>query len=133
MTRRVLRVFGPLALVLSSTYVWSCGSAATQTAPPAAAASSTASLATTAPGADSPAFVSGDHYRLQSVGDVQLSPDGTRVAYTVQLADRAGRPYTQLWMADVATGRLARIGAKDGSTPRWSPDSQRLAYVGETP
>jgi len=133
--RRFVRIVYSIGWLMTGAIAWGCGgSAATQTPPPAAtsAASSTASLAN-APGADLPSFVSADLYRLQSVGDVQLSPDGTRVAYTVQLADRPGRPYTQLWLADVASGRLTRIGSKEGSTPRWSPDSQQLAYVGDTP
>ena len=33
-----------------------------------------------------------DLHALQSVGDVQVSPDGTRVAYTVIRNDGAGRP-----------------------------------------
>ena len=132
--RRIRRIVSSIGLLVTCAIAAGCDSAATQAPPPAAAApaSSTASLAS-APGADLPSFVSADLYRLQSVGDVQLSPDGTRVAYTVQLADRPGRPYTQLWIADVASGRLTRIGSKEGSTPRWSPDSQQLAYVGDTP
>ena len=131
---RIHRIVSSIGLLVTCAIAAGCDSAATQAPPPAAAspASSTTSLAN-APGADLPSFVSADLYRLQSIGDVQLSPDGTRVAYTVQLADRPGRSYTQLWVAEVATGRLTRIGAKDGSTPRWSPDSQRLAYVGDTP
>jgi dipeptidyl aminopeptidase/acylaminoacyl peptidase len=129
--RRPMRLIG---LLVTGVLASRCGTAATQTPAPAAssASSSTASLAG-APGAELPSFVSADLYRLQSVGDVQISPDGTRVAYTVQLADRPGRPYSQLWVVDVASGRLTRIGTKEGSTPRWSPDGQRLAYVGETP
>ena len=37
-------------------------------------------------------FSSQDLYKLQSVGDVQASPDGTHVAYSVQSSDRPGRP-----------------------------------------
>src|SRR5437867_467259 len=48
------------------------------------------------------AFQSGDLYRLKSVGDVQMSPDATRIAYSVQNNDRPGRPYSQVWIMDVA-------------------------------
>jgi dipeptidyl aminopeptidase/acylaminoacyl peptidase len=73
-----------------------------------------------------------DLYRLRSVGDVQLSPDGTRVAYTVSNSERPGRPYSQIWMADVGSGRSIRLGAESdsGSGPRWAPDGRRLAYFG---
>ena len=79
-----------------------------------------------------PAFESRDLYRLKSVGDVQLSPDGTRIAYTVQNNDRPGRPYSQVWIADVATGTSKRLGSdKDGASgPRWSRDGQQIAYFG---
>ena len=33
-----------------------------------------------------------DLYKLQSVGDVQLSPDGTHVAYSVTHNERPGPP-----------------------------------------
>lgn len=83
------------------------------------------------PAADSNVVVSADLYRLKSVTDVQLSPDGTRVAYVVQHTDRPGRPYTQVWTADVASGRSARLGDQEGSNPRWAPDGSRIAYLGQ--
>jgi Tol biopolymer transport system component len=69
---------------------------------------------------------SSDYYRLRSVGEVQISPDGARIAYTVINYDRPGRPYSQLWILDVATGRSSRVGSEqdEGSSPAWSPDSQ---------
>ena len=129
------RTVSSIGLLVGCVLASRCDTAATQTPSPAAAkpaSGSTPSLAN-APGADLPSFVSADLYRLQSLGDVQLSPYATHVAYTIQIADRPGRPYSQLWVADVATGKLARIGATEGSTPRWSPNSQRLAYVGDAP
>lgn len=73
-----------------------------------------------------------DIFRLRSVGDVQLSPDGARVAYTIVNHDRPGRPYSQIWIAEVATGRSTRVGEESdsGAGPRWSPDSRRIAYFG---
>ena len=84
------------------------------------------------PGADSPTYVSADLYRLQSVTDVQLSPNGSTVAYLIQRTDQPGRPSTELWTADVASGRSARFGDQEGSHPRWSPDGSQLAYVGQS-
>jgi dipeptidyl aminopeptidase/acylaminoacyl peptidase len=73
-----------------------------------------------------------DIYRLRSVSDVQVSPDGSRVAYTVANHERPGRPYSQIWLADVASGRTSRLGeeSESGAGPRWAPDSRRIAYFG---
>ena len=46
------------------------------------------------------AFRSSDLSRISSVGDVQLSPDGTHIAYTVQRNDRPGRPYSEVWIME---------------------------------
>jgi dipeptidyl aminopeptidase/acylaminoacyl peptidase len=73
-----------------------------------------------------------DLLKLRSVTGVEVSPDATRVAYTVENNDGAGRPYTQLWVMTIADGKTVRFGGeKDPSgTPEWSPDSQWIAYRG---
>jgi dipeptidyl aminopeptidase/acylaminoacyl peptidase len=77
-------------------------------------------------------LTSSDLSRLRNVGSVQLSPDGHRIAYTVVMRDRPGRPYGQLWIMDLATQKSARIGGdKDtGGGPLWSPDGKWLAFDG---
>jgi dipeptidyl aminopeptidase/acylaminoacyl peptidase len=75
---------------------------------------------------------SADLYRLRSVADVHVSPDATRVAYSIVSQDRPGRPYSQVWILDVASGRSTRLGsdAEPASNPRWSPDGRWIAYFG---
>lgn len=75
---------------------------------------------------------SSDFYKLRSVTDVQLSPDGTRLAYVVESNDGPGRPYSQIWVIDVASAKAIRLGGErePSSTPQWSPDGQWLAYIG---
>jgi dipeptidyl aminopeptidase/acylaminoacyl peptidase len=73
-----------------------------------------------------------DLYYLRSAGDVQLSPDGRRVVFTVQKSDRPGAPYTEIFTADVASGQLRFGDGLQGSTPKWSPDGLRIAYLGRT-
>src|SRR5262245_14582361 len=73
-------------------------------------------------------LTSADLYKLQSVGDVQLSPDGTHVAYSITHNDRPGRPYSDTWIRNLATGRVTKLNG--GSGPRWSRDGRWVAYAG---
>ncbi len=77
-------------------------------------------------------FESSDLYRLHSIGQVALSPDGRHVAYTIASRDRPGRPTQQMWIMDVATQKTQRVGDEKSSQslPHWSPDGQWLAYDG---
>ena len=77
-------------------------------------------------------LVSSDLSLLRSVGGVEASPDGKRVAYTVVMRDRPGRPYGQLWIKDLSTQKSARVGGdKDGGGGGvWSPDGKWIAFSG---
>ncbi len=73
-----------------------------------------------------------DLSRLRSVGDVHISPDASRIAYAVVNNDRPGRPYSQVWIMNVATRQSSRLGPPAGtaSSPRWSNDGRFIAYLG---
>ena len=75
-------------------------------------------------------FEPSDLYRMRSVGEVQMSPDGSQIVYTVIHRDRSGRPYSQAWLWDVASGTASRLGESSFSGPRWSPDGQWIAFFG---
>jgi len=74
-----------------------------------------------------------DLLKLRSVGEVKVSPDGSRIAYTVANNDGDARPYSQLWLMTVADGKSTKLssGKEGSSNPEWSPDGQWLAYDGK--
>ena len=93
---------------------------------------SLAALLALAPFGKAQGLTSSDLSRFRFVGDAALSPDGHRIAYTVILYDRPGRPSPQLWIMDLSTQKPIRIGGeKDvAGNPRWSPDGKWLAFQG---
>jgi dipeptidyl aminopeptidase/acylaminoacyl peptidase len=72
------------------------------------------------------------------VGDPQISPDGSRVAFVRVTVNSAKTNYdTSIWSTKLdGSGEPVRLtsGNRD-TTPRWSPDGRYLAFVraGETP
>lgn len=77
------------------------------------------------------ALVSADLYKLRAVGEVELSPDASRVAYAVTNSDQPGRPYSQTSIMNLNTLQAVRLGGDRGraSSPRWSHDGQWIAYI----
>jgi dipeptidyl aminopeptidase/acylaminoacyl peptidase len=93
---------------------------------------STVVLLNFAPSVTGQGIASSDLSRLRSVGSVELSPDGRRIAYSVTMRDRPGRPYGQLWIMDVATQKTIRVGGEkdSGGGPLWSPDGKWFTFQG---
>ena len=78
-------------------------------------------------------LTSEDILDLRVVGDVQLSPDGMLVAYSVVTLDRdANEQLSSIWLVPAdgsAPPRRLTHGPKRDSKPRFSPDGSRLAFL----
>src|SRR5713226_9526151 len=65
------------------------------------------------------------------IGDPQVSPDGSRVAFVrVTVNEKKDGYNTAIWTVSPATGESRQLtaGPRD-SSPRWSPDGQYLCFV----
>ena len=74
-------------------------------------------------------FTGADLFGLSVAGDPQISPNGKTIVYVRKSGDiMTDRMQSALWLIDVASGRQTPF-ATAGSSPRWSPDGTRIAYV----
>jgi len=75
-----------------------------------------------------------DVFRFRLPTDARLSPDGERVVFGVQRADRdANKYYTNLWLVPAAGGepRPFTQGDHSDTSPRWAPHGRSLAFVSD--
>jgi dipeptidyl aminopeptidase/acylaminoacyl peptidase len=77
-------------------------------------------------------FVPDDILDFKILADVQLSPDGERVAYELRTVDKAqDDDATRLFVLGMTGGepRPWTSGQHRDKSPRWSPDGRRMAFV----
>jgi dipeptidyl aminopeptidase/acylaminoacyl peptidase len=79
----------------------------------------------------SPTRLTTDHYfDFERVSNAQISPDGARIVYTRQQANKIeDRWDSSLWIMN-ADGSQHRFLTK-GSNPRWSSDGKRILYIAD--
>src|SRR5215472_10233972 len=75
-----------------------------------------------------------DEFQIQTPGDPQISPDGKKIVYLRRFADTAtDKRYANLWIinTDGSEHRPLTTGNRSDSSPRWSPDGTRIAYLSD--
>src|SRR5438552_18281667 len=74
-----------------------------------------------------------DYYAFENISDAHISPDGKQVAYALTIVDqKKNRRVTSIWAVSIdgltAPRRLTAEGV-NSTSPRWSPDGSRLAFL----
>jgi len=70
-------------------------------------------------------------YRLKGVGDPSLSPDGSRLAYTLSWVDgKKAESLSRILILELATGKTVEFtqGTRDG-VPKFAPSGSALAFL----
>src|SRR6187431_3077501 len=84
------------------------------------------------PAAAAPALTSETIFDWRTPSTPQISPDGRRVVYVLETADRfADTFHSNLWIVSIdgKDHRALTSGKWKDSLPRWSPDGSKLAYL----
>ena len=73
-------------------------------------------------------------YDLPAASDPQVSPDGTRIVYTLTTVDAASKqPRSHLWLCAIDGGQpcqLTQTGTRNTGA-RWSPDGTRIVFTSD--
>ena len=73
-----------------------------------------------------------DVYRLQTLGDPQVAPDGNWIAYTLSSTDSSlNKRNTDIWMISWDGKQSVQLtSSADAETqPKWSPDGKYISFV----
>ncbi|MFN7931398.1 MAG: S9 family peptidase [Blastocatellia bacterium] len=73
-----------------------------------------------------------DLIAMQRVADAQISPDGSQIAYVVNVINKeANRGKRSIWIVPINGGAARQFitSDKNDDTPRWSADGTRIAFL----
>jgi len=75
-----------------------------------------------------------DFFRIAYAAEPEISPDGSKIVYLRQFSDiMTDRRYSNLWIInfDGTDNRPLTTGNRTDTSPRWSPDGTRIAYLSD--
>ena len=72
--------------------------------------------------------------KIKNVSSAQVSPDGTKVVYTIReamMTDDRSEYVNQIWISaiDGSNAKQLTTGDKNNSNPKWSPDNKSIAFT----
>ncbi|MCJ7623757.1 MAG: S9 family peptidase [Anaerolineaceae bacterium] len=73
-----------------------------------------------------------DLFRLKSITEAQLSPDGKSVVFTISLIDKEKEEeLSALWLLSIESGENRQLtsGVKTDYSPVWSPVGEKIAFI----
>jgi dipeptidyl aminopeptidase/acylaminoacyl peptidase len=73
-----------------------------------------------------------DVLNIKGISDLNLSPDGKRIIFTVRECNLKENEYnTDIWILNLSDGTLSKVtqSPKQDNTPRWSPDNKMIAFI----
>ena len=82
--------------------------------------------------AEKRAFTIEDIYRMKSIYDPQISPDGTKIAFVVGESDlKEGKSNSDIYVMNSDGSDMRKLTSNEAADfhPRWSPDGASLLFV----
>src|SRR5919197_1186560 len=69
----------------------------------------------------------------RAIADLEFSPDGSRLVFTVAAPVKATTRSRSIWLLDIDSGRSRQLtfSSKNDSSPRWAPDGSAIAFLSD--